>query len=55
MAVNLVDLAETIENLTAEEKKALNILIGNECDADNSIDTLTVKVISRLDILPVLV
>ena len=27
MAVNLVDLAETIENLTAEEKKALNILI----------------------------
>ena len=40
MAVDLVDLAETIENLTAEEKKALNILIGNECDADNSIDTL---------------
>lgn len=30
MAVNLVDLAETIENLTTEEKKALNILMGNE-------------------------
>ncbi len=30
MAVNLVDLAETIENLTAEERKALGILMGNE-------------------------
>ena len=40
MAVNLVDLAETIENLTAEEKKALNILMGNESDDDTSIDTL---------------
>ena len=30
MAVNLVDLAESIENLTAEEKKALSILMGNE-------------------------
>ena len=40
MAINLVDLAETIENLTTEEKKALNILIGNESDDDNSIDTL---------------
>lgn len=40
MAVNLVDLAETIENLTAEEKKALNILMGNERDDDISVNTL---------------
>lgn len=40
MAVNLIDLAETIENLTAEEKKALNILMGNERDDDTSIDAL---------------
>lgn len=40
MAINLVDLAETIENLTAEEKKALNILMGNEHDDDTSVDTL---------------
>ena len=40
MAVNLVDLAETIENFTAEEKQALNILMGNKSDDDTSIDTL---------------
>ena len=40
MAVNLVDLAETIENLTAEEKQALNILMGNKSNDDTSIDTL---------------
>lgn len=40
MAVNLVDLAETIEKLTAEEKKALNILMGNESNDDTSVDTL---------------
>ena len=40
MAVNLVELAETIENLTAEEKKALNILMGNESNDETSIDTL---------------
>ena len=40
MAVNLVDLAEAIEKLTAEEKKALNILMGNESNDDTSVDTL---------------
>ena len=40
MAVNLVDLAETIESLTAEEKQALNILMGNESKDDASVDTL---------------
>ena len=40
MAVNLVDLAESIENLTAEEKKALSILMGNEIDGKTSSDAL---------------
>ena len=40
MAINLVDLAETIESLTAEEKQALNILMGNESKDDASVDTL---------------
>ena len=40
MAVNLIDLAETIEKLTAEEKNALKILMGNENDDDTSVDTL---------------
>ena len=40
MAVNVVDLAETIENLTDEEKKVLNILMGNKSNDDSSIDTL---------------
>ena len=40
MAINLVDLAETIENLTEEEKKALNILMGNDSNDNTSIDAL---------------
>ena len=40
MAVNLIDLAETIEKLTAEEKNALKILMGNENDDDTSVETL---------------
>ena len=40
MAVNLVELAESIENLTAEEKKALSILMGNEIDGKTSPDAL---------------
>ena len=40
MAIDLVDLAEMIENLTDEERKALNILMGNKSDDDSSIDTL---------------
>ena len=40
MAVNLVDLAGSIENLIAEEKKALSILMGNEIDGKTSSDAL---------------
>lgn len=40
MAVNLFDLAETIENLTDAEKKALNILMGKNGNDDLSIDML---------------
>ncbi len=40
MALNLVDLAETIESLTVDEKNTLNILIGNESKGEASIDTL---------------
>ena len=40
MAMNLVDLAEAIENLNEEEKKALDILIGTEKSSDSSVATL---------------
>lgn len=40
MAVDLVELAETIENLTDAEKKALNILMGNGNGSEASVDVL---------------
>ena len=40
MPVNLMDLAETIERLTEEERAALNILIGNKNESMSSVDTL---------------
>lgn len=40
MAVDLVKLAETIENLTDTERKVLNILIGNGNGSETSVDVL---------------
>lgn len=40
MPVNLIDLAETIEKLTEEERAALNVLIGNKSENESSVDTL---------------
>ncbi len=40
MAINLVDLADTYESLTEEEKTAFDILIGKSGDDDSTVNTL---------------
>ena len=40
MPKNLMDLAETIEKLTEEERAVLNILIGNKNKSESSVETL---------------
>lgn len=40
MPNNLMDLAETIEKLTEEERAVLNILIGNKNKSESSVETL---------------
>ncbi len=40
MPVNLMDLAQTIEKLTKEERAALNILIGIKNESESTVDTL---------------
>ena len=40
MAVDLVAMAEAYENLSSEEKKVLDILIGNGTDEESSVSTL---------------
>ena len=40
MPNNLMDLAETIEKLTEEERAVLNIIIGNKNKSESSVETL---------------
>lgn len=40
MAVDLIKLAETIENLTDTERKVLNTLVGNGNGSETSVDVL---------------